>query len=38
MEGLMASDAYLAEDGLIGYQWEESQDREPGVGGLMSRG
>ena len=44
----MAPAAYVAEDGLVGHQWEErpfaqcpsvveSQDRELGFGGLVSR-
>jgi hypothetical protein len=50
MVGLMAPAAYVAEDGLVGHQWEERpmkalcprvgdcQGPEEGVGGLVSRG
>ena len=43
----MAPSAYVAEDGLVGHQWEEKalcpsvgehQNREAGVGGFVSRG
>jgi hypothetical protein len=43
----MAPASYVAEDGLVGHQWEkraqcpsvgESQDRKVEVGGLVSRG
>jgi hypothetical protein len=48
MEGLMAPGAYVAEDGLVGHQWEKRplvlgrfdapvEDREAEVGGLVSR-
>jgi hypothetical protein len=51
MEGPMSPAVYVAEDGLVGHQWEERplflwkleapgewQDREVGVGGLVSKG
>ena len=50
MEGLKAPDTYVAEDDLLGYHKAfslmkarcpsvgECQDREVGVGGLVSRG